>query len=50
LIFDAAALILSLSLYSSGAVDICGILIPLLAFMSHPIMAIKHLILSKKSK
>ena len=46
----AAALILSLSLYSSGAVDICGMLIPLLAFMSHPIMAIKHLILSKKSK
>lgn len=46
----ASALILSLSLYSSGAVDICGMLIPLLAFMSHPIMAIKHLILSKKSK
>lgn len=46
----AAALILSLSLYSSGAVDICGMLIPLLAFMSHPIMAIKHFILSKKSK
>lgn len=46
----AAALILSLSLYSSGAVDICGMLIPLLAFMSHPIMPIKHLILSKKSK
>lgn len=48
--FNASALILSLSLYSSGAVDICGMLIPLLAFMSHPIMAIKHFILSKKSK
>lgn len=46
----AAALLLSLSLYSSRAVDICGMLIPLLAFMSHPIMAIKHFILSKKSK
>ena len=46
----AAALILSFSLYSSGAVDICGMLIPLLAFMSHPIIAIKHFTLSKKSK
>lgn len=45
LIFDAAALILSLSLYSSGAVDICGMLIPLLAFMSSfgPVTALANL-------
>lgn len=45
LIFDAAALILSLSLYSRGVVDICGMLIPLLAFMSSfgPVTALANL-------
>lgn len=45
LIFDAAALMLSLWLYHSGAVDFEGMLIPLLAFMSSfgPVTALANL-------